>query len=80
MLDTLNSSTRLYTYSMTDAEHEHMLLRLRNIKGFAMVFHYEHHLYRTLLSDWNMMRFPQVISMSPRSKRPVRDTLVWRNW
>jgi site-specific DNA-adenine methylase len=80
MLDTVNSETRLYTYTMTDAEHEFLLLRLRKIKGFAMVFHYDHPLYRTLLADWNLLPFPQVVSMSPKNKRPVRDTLVWRNW
>jgi DNA adenine methylase len=80
MADTLNCSTPLYRHNMTDAEHERMLMRLRRIDGYAMVFHYWHPLYCDLLRDWSVVRVPTVVSMSPASRRPVKDTLVWVNW
>lgn len=80
ILSTLRSATKLYKYEMTDYQHEELLLGLRKVKGFALVFGFDHKLYRTLLYDWNMMRFPQVLTMSPKETRPVREHLVWRNW
>ncbi len=64
-----------YPYEMTDADHEKLLIALKEHPGAAVISGYDHAIYREALADWRRAE------MAGRSQRnaAARTEILWLN-
>lgn len=78
--DVLDAGRQIYRHILTADDHERMLLKLRQVKGYVVLCGYPHPLYDRLLKDWRRVQTSVKAQMAVNGSRSQRCEVLWINY
>jgi DNA adenine methylase len=78
--DLLEPNKPYYRHMLSAEDHESMLLKLRQVKGYVILCGYPHPLYGRLLSDWRRVDTGVKALMAVNGQRSPRTEVMWLNY